>query len=84
MLKALARLVHGGADHRRLTFDQARAIANEVSRQAGGRNLSMVIKTTTEGRQTWHVSTSGIGHGWFVLVDDETGIPGSLKELHGR
>ena len=84
MLKALTRLLHGKADQHRLTFDQAKAIANEVASKAGGRDLDMPMKTTTEGRPTWHVSTSGIGYGWFVVVDDETGTAGPLTERPGR
>ena len=86
MLKAFSRLFYGSADQgqRRLTFDQARALANEVARKADGRELGMVMKTTTGGRATWHVSTSGLGHGWFVEIDDETGAVGPLTERHGR
>lgn len=83
MLGVFTYLFQGiaGRDQRRLTFDQARALANGV---AGGRELGMVMKTRTKGRATWHVSTAGVGHGWVVEVDDETGTPGPLMERRGR
>ncbi len=83
VLRALRNLFGRSATPRKLSFEQARVIANAVP-HARDKQLEMVAMTLDNGRPTWTVSTSTIGHGWFVIVDDETATAGPLVERHGR
>jgi len=75
------------ATPRRLTFEQAVTIANDAAQKAGmpaSRTLSTVSRDVENGRRIWCVATSGVGHRFQIVVDDETGEAGLLVEVNTR
>jgi len=87
MVGFLKRLLFGKPKPaRRLTVKQVIELGNEAAQKAGLEEyLGMALEfTDDQNRPAWVVCTAGVGYGWQIVVDDETGIAGPLLERPGR
>jgi len=85
MLASLRHMFGRNVQLHQRSFGDAEAIGNEAGRSAGlTQDLGFVSKVQADGKPAWHIGTAGMGHGWFLIIDDETGKPGPLTEQRSR
>jgi hypothetical protein len=81
MLTLLQRLVFGPPPPRtRMTREKVMGLAASAAKAARpDASFTRLSVRHVEGRITWYASTTTIGSGWYVTIDNETGEIGPLK-----
>jgi hypothetical protein len=81
MFTLLRRLVFGPPrPETRMTEEEVRMLADKAAQRARiNRTLGRVSVRRVNGRLIWSVSTTTIGSGWYVDVDDATGEVGPVR-----
>lgn len=69
----------------RLTAEEAVAIAAaDPAVIALDQELPVANAHEQDGRIIWTIGSGGIGSQWWVEIDDETSVVGTIKQFSGR